>query len=136
MKELDDLLRSMDLEFFGNGKHKIKPSCHLTSENAIFLDVRSKEEFETLAISLYHHIPVVNIPVCEIPDRIDEIPKDKKIGIFCSSGTRATMVYVYLRLHGFSSDNIKILEGGYSALIPELTPGKILNQIISNKSSK
>jgi len=134
MKELDELLRSMNLNFFGKGMHKITPSCHLTSENAILLDVRSKEEFETLSLKLYHHMPVVHIPVCEIPDRINEIPKDKKIGIFCSSGTRATMVYVYLRIHGFSADNVKILEGGYAALTAELTPGKILGRIVSKDS--
>ncbi len=133
MKEFDNLLRSMDLNFFGKGKHKISASCHLTGENSLLLDVRSKEEFETLSLNLYHHMPVLHIPIEEIPERIDEIPKNKKIGIFCSSGTRATIVYVYLRLKGFSWENVRILEGGYNALTSELTPGKLLKKILENE---
>ena len=136
MKEFDELLRSMNLDFFGKGKHKISPSTHFNAENSILLDVRSKEEFETLSLNLYHHMPVLHIPIDEIPDRLNEIPKDKKIGIFCSSGVRATIVYVYLRLKGYSPDNVKILEGGYGALVSELTPGKLLSKIIENREKE
>lgn len=32
---------------------------HLTEKNTLFLDVRSNEEYETIAFSLVHHIFVV-----------------------------------------------------------------------------
>ncbi len=133
MNGFDELLRTMNLEFFGKGKHRVKPCEHLYNDEGILLDVRSKEEYETLAIKLFHHLPVMHIPVEEIPDRIDEIPRNKSIGIFCSSGTRAAIVYAYLRLKGFDSDRVKILEGGYQALIQELSTGKILERILTKE---
>lgn len=131
MDKLNDVMRSMTFEFFGSGKHKISPSMHLTEKNSLFLDVRSVEEFNTLAFSLVHHMPVLHIPVDEIPDRIEEIPRDKTVGIFCSSGVRSTMVYLYLRTLGF--ENVRVIEGGYAELANELKPGKLLKHIGNNK---
>ncbi len=134
MKEFDEFLKSIDLNFFGTGKHKVKPEKHLSNRNGVLLDVRSNEEYETLALKLYYHIPVIHIPINEVPDRIDEIPKDKTIGIFCSSGTRATMVYTYLRLKGYEEEKVKILEGGYTALAEEFKPGKLLKRLTEKRS--
>jgi rhodanese-related sulfurtransferase len=116
----------MDFAFFGSGKYKITPAMHLTEKNSLFLDVRSNEELETIAFSLVHHMPVLHIPINEVPERISEIPKDKTVGVFCSSGVRSTMVYLYLRSMGF--DNVRIIEGGYAELVEELKPGKLLTQ--------
>lgn len=126
MEKIDEVLRSMTFEFFGSGKHKVSPSSHISDKNAVMLDVRSKEEHETVAFSLIHHVPVIHIPIDEIPSRIGEIPKDKQVGTFCSSGVRATMVYFYLRALGY--DNVRIIEGGYEELVAELKPGKLLKQ--------
>lgn len=124
MKNIDAVLKTMTFDFFGNGKHKISPELHLTSKNSLFLDVRSKEELATISFNLVHHMPVLHIPIDEIPDRTEEIPRDKIVGIFCSSGVRSTMVYLYLRTLGF--DNVKIIEGGYAELVNEFKPGKLL----------
>ncbi|MBN2436916.1 MAG: rhodanese-like domain-containing protein [Spirochaetes bacterium] len=127
MNHIDEIMKSMTFDFFGNGKHKITPAAHLASRNSVFLDVRSKEELETIAFTLLHHMPVIHIPINEIPDRLSEIPRGKSVGIFCSSGVRSTMSYFYLRTAGY--DNVKIIEGGYSELIEQLKPGKLLKQI-------
>ena len=127
MERIEDIMKLMTFEFFGNGKHKVKASDHFSKDNALFLDVRSEEECNTLSFELIHHMPVLHIPICEIPDRLDEIPKDKHIGVFCSSGVRATIVYVYLRAHGY--ENVRILEGGYSNIVEEFKPGKLLKRI-------
>ena len=127
MKKFDEVLRSMTFEFFGSGGHKIQSSMFLTDENTVFLDVRSQEEYDTISFNLIHLMPVLHIPVCEIPDRIAEIPRDKNIGIFCSSGVRASMVYFYLRALGF--EKAKVIDGGYSELINEFKPGKLLKHI-------
>ncbi|HNR69300.1 MAG TPA: rhodanese-like domain-containing protein [bacterium] len=124
MERVDKILKSMDFDFFASGKHKITPSMHLSEKNAVFLDVRSKKEFETISFSLVHHMPVLHIPIDEVPERISEIPKDKTVGVFCSSGVRSTMVYLYLRVLGF--DKVRIIEGGYTELVEELKPGKLL----------
>lgn len=124
----------MDLEFFGSGKHKIKPEIHLSKKDALFLDVRSNEEHDTLAFGLIHHMPVIHIPANEIPDRLAEIPGDKDIGVFCSSGVRASIVYGYLRSMGY--ERVRILDGGYNNLTDECKPGKLLKQIKNNEKQK
>ena len=126
MEKIENVMRTMTFEFFGSGKHKIKPSDHFSEENALFLDVRSGEERDTLHFKLIHHMPVLHIPITELPDRLNEIPKDKQVGIFCSSGVRASIAYVYLRAHGY--ENVCILDGGYS-IVEELKPGKLLKTI-------
>ncbi len=127
MQRIEEVLKSMTFEFFGSGKHKVSVKDHLAEENALLLDVRSKEEYETLAIKLGYHIPVLHIPTDEVVNRLAEIPKDKHIGIFCSSGVRATMIYLYLRANEY--ENVRILDGGYKSLVEELKPGKILKTI-------
>lgn len=122
-------MESMTFEFFGSGNHKTKASNHFLKKDALFLDVRSQEECNTLSFNLIHHMPVVHIPIDEIPKRIQEIPKDKEIGVFCSSGVRATIVYVYLRAAGYK--NIRILEGGYHDVIEEFKPSNLLKKIKS-----
>lgn len=134
MNKIEQLLKTMTFEFFGSGKHKISPAMHLTEKNSLFLDVRSYQEFETIAFSLVHHMPVLHIPIDEIPERVKEIPRDKIVGVFCSSSVRSTMVYLYLRSLGF--DNIKIIEGGYAKFVEELKPGKLLKQLSENEDDK
>ena len=131
MEKLENVLRTMSLEFFGSGKHKISASAHFNQKDAVFLDVRSNEEHKTLSFSLVYHMPVIHIPICQIPDRLDEIPKDKLVGIFCSSGVRSTMVYLYLQGLGF--ENVRILQGGYSEIADELKPGKLLKHLKNNE---
>ena len=127
MERIEDIMKSMTFEFFGSGKHKVKASDHFSKDNALFLDVRSEEERNTLSFELIHHMPVLHIPICKVSERVDEIPKDKHIGVFCSSGVRATIVYVYLRAHGY--ENVRILEGGYNSITDEFKPGKLLKKI-------
>ncbi|MBN1302627.1 MAG: rhodanese-like domain-containing protein [Melioribacteraceae bacterium] len=117
----------MNFDFFGDGKHKITPAELLNNDNGLFLDVRSKEEFDTFSFSLKHHIQSKHIPIDEIPERVSEIPKDKLVGIFCPASIRASMVFMYLYIAGYSK--IKIVEGGCSALTDELKPGKVYKKI-------
>ncbi len=63
----------------------------LKLNKAFILDVRTKEETAILNFNFAY-----NIPTAEIPERLNEIPKNKTIIIFCSSATRATIIYAYL----------------------------------------
>lgn len=122
MKEFDDLLRNFDLNFFGSGKHKIsfEKAMELRKEDqAFFLDVRSKEENNFIKFEF-----AKNIPTNEIPDRIQEIPRDKTIVLFCSSSTRATIIYAYLQLAGY--DHVKILTNNLSEIAGYFKPGYVL----------
>ena len=123
---MEQILKTFTLDFFGQGKHKISPEKLFEVEGGFLLDVRSREEAGSISIKMDFHpdIESKNIPINDIPDRIDEIPKEKLIAIFCPANVRAAIVYAYLLSKGFS--NVRILEGGYSALTEAVKPGKIL----------
>lgn len=127
MEKLNNTMKTLNFEHFATSQHKISPANFLASPNALFLDLRTKEEIDTLSINLKHHMPVLNIPIHELPERLIEIPKDKKVGLFCSSGVRIAIAYLYLKTAGF--ENIVMLPGGLEALVAELKPGKIQKAI-------
>ena len=133
MLELDSVLRTMTLEFFGGGKHKISPEALFGTESAVFLDVRSSPEQQSLDLPLEHHVTVLRIPTNEIPDRVDEIPRDRLVGVFCSAGTRATLVYAYLRTRGYR--DVRIVHGGYEAVVDAIKPGKLWQHLEKSKRS-
>jgi len=126
---MEQTLKNFTLDFFGKGKHKISPAAFFELDDVIFLDVRSKEEADSLSIELKHHdnVQCMSIPINEVPDRLLEIPKEKSIGVFCPSNVRSAMVYAFLLSKGFS--DVRILEGGYPGLTEALMPGKILQVV-------
>lgn len=69
------------------------------------LDVRTKLEFDA-----GHIEGAVNIPVDELRERINEIPRDKKIFEYCKVGLRGYIAYRILVQNGFEAYN---LSGGY-----------------------
>ena len=74
----------------------------------MLLDVRTSEESDFIFVK-----DSIKIPLNQLPDKIDEIPKDKLLAIFCPGRIRATIAYVYLTLNGF---NAKILMATYDDL--------------------
>jgi peroxiredoxin family protein/rhodanese-related sulfurtransferase/TusA-related sulfurtransferase len=72
------------------------------------IDVRTPEEFEMGAIK-----GAVNIPLGDISSRMQEIPKDKPVYVYCASGHRAAQALEILVKNGYK--NVKNLKGGYSA---------------------
>lgn len=69
---------------------------------AFVIDSRTPEEVAELGIFRN----TVNIPLDQIADRMNEIPKDKKIYVHCSTGARADMAYQELKKAGY---NVKFL---------------------------
>ena len=127
MNDLEKVISEMDFQYFGTSQHKIEVDDFLSAKNTVFLDVRAKEEQETIKLSLLHHCPVLEIPTNEIPQRINEIPKDKTIGVFCSAGVRATIIFVYLQSKGYK--DVKIILGGYPPLMAAVMPGKLYKKL-------
>lgn len=74
-------------------------------EHEFLLDVRTPDEF-----SLGSLPGAVNIPLDEIRDRIDEIPRDKPIYVFCAIGLRGYLAYRILVQRGY--DKVHNLSGG------------------------
>jgi len=131
MDEFDAVLKEMTLEFFGSGQHKIAADALLGMKDAVFLDVRSPCERESVAFALKHHLQVLEIPTDEIPARIGEIPRGKMIGVFCSSAVRSAIVYAYLRCKGYGE--VRIVTGGYAAVVEALVPGNLLRHLQRTK---
>lgn len=74
--------------------------------DGFLLDVRTPMEYA------FGTIPgAVNIPLEELRDRLDEIPKDKAVYIFCAVGLRGYLAQRILTAHGFRQ--VKNLSGGY-----------------------
>ncbi len=61
--------------------------------NTFVLDVRNADEVEELGIFKN----TVNIPLDEVPKRLAEIPKDKKVFVHCSTGVRAELAFQELK---------------------------------------
>lgn len=78
-----------------------------SSPEHYLLDTRTTSEFEFGAIE-----NSVNIPVDELRGRLSEIPRDKKIIIYCAVGLRGYIAQQILRQNGF--ENVFNLSGGYS----------------------
>jgi NADPH-dependent 2,4-dienoyl-CoA reductase/sulfur reductase-like enzyme/peroxiredoxin family protein/rhodanese-related sulfurtransferase/TusA-related sulfurtransferase len=75
-------------------------------KDLFLLDVRTEEEHALGSIE-----SAVNIPVDDLRRRIGELPRDRKIVLFCSVGLRAYVAERILRQQGFS--NAANLSGGY-----------------------
>jgi len=70
----------------------------LIENQAFFLDVREKNEFES-----GHLINAHNIPLSELRERMDEIPKDQAVYVHCRSGQRSYNAVMALQNSGFSN---------------------------------
>lgn len=124
---MENTIKKLNFDFCGAGKHKISLEGLLKLKNAILLDVRTEEEVECLRFDLAPFgIPTLHIPLHELPDRITEIPKDKLIACFCSSGTRSAWAYLYLLDRGFNTVWLAAKNEDLAAL---LKPGKIFKAI-------
>jgi NADPH-dependent 2,4-dienoyl-CoA reductase/sulfur reductase-like enzyme/rhodanese-related sulfurtransferase len=74
--------------------------------NSFLLDVRTEAEFISGSIR-----GAVNIPLDEIRNRLEEIPDDKDVYIFCQQGMRGYLAQRILIQRGFK--NVANVSGGY-----------------------
>ncbi|EGQ7878705.1 FAD-dependent oxidoreductase [Vibrio cholerae] len=78
---------------------------NLTNEQ-VLLDVRNPMELQNMG-----YLPgAINIPVDQLRQRMNELPKDKEIVIYCQVGLRGNVAYRQLVNNGFKARN---LIGGY-----------------------
>lgn len=81
----------------------------LVEDNEFIIDVRENKEYNA-----GHIIGAVNIPLSQIRDRIDEIPKDRPVYLHCRSAQRSYNAALVLQHLGF--DNIYNITGGFMGL--------------------
>ena len=120
---LREKIKSMDMDFFISGKHKITAEKFLelwSRGEAILLDIRLEKETEIVPPMKLG----INIPINELPDRLNEIPKDKLVVTACQKEVRGTIAYMYLLSEGF--ENVRALSGGLDNLFVLMKPKMIL----------
>jgi len=84
----------------------IKDEPSLPRDGSVtLLDTRTPEEYGSGHVDGF-----INIPVDELRDRIDELPKDKPVYVMCQSGVRSYIATRILEGNGFTAFN---LAGGY-----------------------
>ena len=72
-----------------------------TALNGFMLDVRNPVEL------VVENVPgAVNIPLGELRSRLDELPRDKEINVFCRSGQRSYLATRILLQNGFKVRNV------------------------------
>jgi len=79
----------------------------LKDTGALILDVRDPIEFENGSIE-----GAINIPMGQLRDRLEELPRDREIWINCGVGQRAYYACRLLTQRGFNARN---LSGGYES---------------------
>jgi len=76
------------------------------TDDQILLDVRNPGELKSVG----YLEDAINIPVDQLRQRMDELPKDKEIIIYCQVGLRGNVAYRQLVNNGYKAKN---LIGGY-----------------------
>ena len=81
----------------------------LVKKGACIIDVREKNEYE-----LSHIIGAKNIPLSEIRQRINEIPKDEPVYLQCRSAQRSYNALMALKHLGY--ENVYNVSGGFMGI--------------------
>lgn len=76
----------------------VELSVMLEEGTAQLIDIRFKEEYQA-----WHMDAAVNIPLNELPKRLNELNKDKLIVTACPHKDRAIMARTFLRLKGYQT---------------------------------
>jgi len=74
----------------------------ISRDSAVLLDVRENWERDICIIE-----NDVHIPMREIQSRLDELPKEKKIIVYCHTGNRSLKAAAFLQQMGFNAVSMK-----------------------------
>ena len=100
----------------------------LVESGACIIDVRTPEEYD-----YGHFVGAVNIPLYELRQRLDEIPKDRPVYLHCRTSQRSYNALMALKHRGF--DNVVNISGSflgasYYEYYNDLTTGR--KKIVTN----
>tara|TARA_B110000977_G_scaffold148695_1_gene188545 strand:+ start:199 stop:612 length:414 start_codon:yes stop_codon:yes gene_type:complete len=87
----------------------------MDDDELIILDVREEKERTTGFIS-----NDINISMSQVKNKMDSIDKDKKILVYCKSGTRSDQISGLLSKNDFK--NVYSLKGGFNAWLKAELP--------------
>jgi rhodanese-related sulfurtransferase len=101
----EEYLGAFDYEERSNMKIRTPDMLVMLEEGeAILVDIRFPDEYEA-----WHIGTSINIPLNELPKRLNELPKDKLIITACPHNDRSNMARMFLTLNGY---NAKYLSDG------------------------
>jgi len=84
------------------GEHpQVDVEAVMPASNETLVDVRTPQEF-----AAGHIQDAVNIPVDDLRSRLGELPRDRKIAVYCQVGQRGYLATRILRQAGFDAVNI------------------------------
>lgn len=96
---IDPTLKAIPPGFYGILKTD-QLKAQIATANPLLVDVREPAEF------LQGHIPdAVNIPLRSLGDHLDDIPRDRPVILYCSTGYRTGLGVMALHLWGY--DNVQ-----------------------------
>ena len=78
------------------------------NEPPAIVDVRTADEFESA-----HILGSVHLPLSELPERLDDVPRNSNFVVLCATGYRSLIAASILERNGFT--NFSDLAGGYLA---------------------
>ena len=115
----------------------VKPAYFEDIENSYLIDVRANIAYKTKTIE-----GAVNIPINEIRSRLNEIPTDRKVILFCNTGYTSYNASRILIQKGFNNvyslmggitlykELVKNREGKVAAKIPTTVGASVNNSVI------
>ena len=114
---METIIRNITPKGMGEAMVDIEDFITLYNEEKVeLLDIRVPAETNVWQLNFG-----LKIPANELPDRLDELPKDKVIVCVCPKSDRSIMVRTYLTSIGISS---RYLRGGMLELMERLKGGK------------
>ena len=84
-------------------------------EETVRIDVRTRAEYELGSIPGF-----VNIPLDELREHLDELPRNRPLVVTCAVGLRGYLASRILTQHGF--DDVRNLSGGYRTWLAATAP--------------
>ena len=101
-------------------------SARSSAEELTFIDVRETFEFKG-----GHIAGSTNIPLGDLPARVDEIDRSGHVVTVCKVGARSDEAARFLRAFGVEAENldggvVAWTEAGFDLVTPEGTPGRVV----------
>ena len=86
-------------------------------ENTVVVDVRRDDEWVTGHVS-----GAIHVPIDDLADRIELVPRDKKVLFICAAGVRSGLACEIAASMGFKTENLYNIEDGTPVWIAEDHP--------------
>ncbi len=96
----------LDFVEYADGTISTEQLTSIESKDIVFIDARNENQYNE------GHIPgAINIDWRDTIKRMNEIPRDKPVVLYCETGLLSSKAHFMLRLAGY--ENAKVLWGGY-----------------------